>query len=188
VGDVNGDGRADILTTEGWYEGPADPRQEWTFVPAKLGGPCAQMHVYDVNGDGLNDVISSSAHNVGVWWHEQKRGANGTEFVQHEIDASFSQSHALVMADINGDGVMDFVTGKRFWAHGPNGDVNPGDPCVIYWFELKRSGGKVTWERHEIDNDSGVGTQFLVTDVNGNGLLDVVTSNKKGVHLFEQVR
>lgn len=189
VGDINGDGRADILTTEGYYEAPADPRQEeWKFIPAKLGGPCAHMHVYDVNGDGLSDVVTSSAHNIGVWWHEQRRGANGPEFIQHEIDASFSQSHALEMADINGDGVMDFVTGKRFWAHGPNGDVNPGDPCVLYWFELKRRNGKVSWERHEIDNDSGVGTQFLVTDVNGDGLLDVVTSNKKGVHLFEQVR
>ena len=101
------------------------------------------MYVYDFNGDGLPDVISSSAHNFGVWWYEQKKGASGPEFVQHEIDRSFSQSHALVMADIKGDGQPDFVTGKRWWAHGPKGDVNPNDPAVLYWFEFKRQAGQV---------------------------------------------
>jgi hypothetical protein len=189
IGDVNGDGRPDIITKAGWYEQPANPRTSpWKFVPANLGPDCAQMYTYDVNGDGLADVVSSSAHNIGVWWYEQKKGPNGPEFTQHVIDDSFSQSHSLVMADINGDGVMDFVTGKRFWAHGPTGDVRPGDPAVIYWFELKRSGGNVQWIKHEVDSDSGVGTQFLVADVNKDGLPDIVTSNKKGVFIFLQQR
>ncbi len=188
VGDVNGDGRLDILCTEGyWVASPDRTPAGWTFVPAALGPDCAQMYVYDFNGDGLPDVISSSAHNFGVWWYEQKKGASGPEFVQHEIDRSFSQSHALVMADINGDGQPDFVTGKRWWAHGPNGDVNPNDPAVFYWFEFKRQAGQVVWTKHLIDSNSGVGTQFTVADVNGDGRLDVVTSNKKGVFLFEQV-
>lgn len=188
VGDVTGDGRADIIVTEGYWEAPADPRTgPWKFVPAKLGPDCAQMHAFDVNGDGLPDVISSSAHAVGLWWYEQVRTAAGIEFRQHVIDDSFSQLHALVLADINGDGVPDLVTGKRYWAHGPAGDVRPGDPPMLYWFELKRTGGRVEWIRHEIDNDSGVGTQFVVADMNGDGRLDVVTSNKKGVFLFVQV-
>ena len=41
---------------------------------------------------------------------------------------------------------------------------------------------------HVIDNDSGIGTQFVVADFNGDKLPDIVTANKKGVFLFEQVR
>jgi hypothetical protein len=93
-----------------------------------------------------------------------------------------------VLADINGDGLMDIVTGKRFWAHGPEGDVRPGDACVLYWFELQRNGGEVHWIRHLIDSDSGVGTQFEVIDLNGDGLPDIVVANKKGVFLFQQQR
>jgi hypothetical protein len=58
----------------------------------------------------------------------------------------------------------------------------------LYWYELVRRNGKVEWIPHEIDHASGVGTQFEVADVNGDGLLDVVTSNKRGVYYFEQVR
>ncbi len=189
IGDINGDGRPDIITPQGYYEAPADPRSgPWKFVPANLGSDCAQMYVYDVNGDGIPDVISSSSHNIGIWWYEQKKGPNGPEFIKHVIDDSFSQTHSMVMADINHDGTMDIVTGKRFWAHGPTGDIRPGDPAMIYWYELHRNKGKVSWTRHTVDNDSGVGTQFTVADMNRDGKLDIITSNKKGVYLFLQTK
>jgi hypothetical protein len=189
IGDVNGDGRPDVITRHGYWEAPSDPRRPgWRFVPGDLGPDCAHMHAFDVDGDGLPDVLSSSAHLKGIWWHRQDRGPDGPRFTSRVIDDTWSQSHGLVLADINGDGVPDLVSGKRFWAHGPAGDVEPDFPAVLYWYELRRSGGGVEWIRHPIDDDSGVGTQFEVVDVNGDGLLDVVTANKKGVFLFEQVR
>jgi len=187
LGDVNGDGRLDILVKEGWWEAPAaaSEEREWTFHPAPLGEDCAQMYAYDFDGDGDADVLSSAAHRVGIWWHEQL--APG-QWKTHLIDDRITQTHALCLADINGDGLPDFVTGKRWWAHGPKGDVRPDDPAVVFWYELQREGGRPVWIPHAIDHDSGVGTQFEVVDVDGDGLLDVVTSNKKGVYLFQQVR
>jgi VCBS repeat protein/FG-GAP repeat protein len=186
LGDVNGDKRNDIVVPQGWWEAPENRASgAWQFHAAPLGENCAQMYVYDFDGDGDGDVLSSSAHGVGMWWHEQLPEG---KWQTHEIDRSFTQTHALCLADINGDGLADFVTGKRWWAHGPKGDIDPDKPAVMYWFELRREGGKPSWIPHQFDHDSGVGTQFEVADVNGDGLLDVVTANKKGAHYFQQVR
>jgi len=185
LGDVNKDGKQDVVITEGWWQAPTgDAQGEWQFHPQPFGQPCSQMHVYDFDGDGDNDVLSSSAHQTGIWWHEQTPEGWKT----HEIDKSFSQTHAMCLADINGDGLMDFVTGKRWWAHGAAGDPGSDQPAVMVWFELTRDGNRPVWIPHQFDHDSGVGTQFEVVDMNADGLLDVITSNKKGTHYFEQVR
>jgi hypothetical protein len=321
VGDVNGDGRLDVLCTAGWWEQPAkDDGKPWKFHPAVLVPDCADMFAYDLNGDGLNDILTSSAHRTGLWWHEQRRGKGGEPvFLRHDLfptpqDAArlpknhrlsrdeqdvfqainkvrasqkrapwrvnltlcelahaatdaeakgtkglskpegvarvvtvagpadagklaerifadkalqsgpmaapnleigvgvareakgdgcrcvvllgsrkvfalFGQSHALHVVDINGDGLKDLVTGRRYWAHGPHGDDTPADPPYLYWFEARRGkSGQVTFTPHLIDDDSGVGTQFAIADINGDGLPDIIVSNKKGVFIFVQVR
>ena len=182
VGDIDGDGHEDVLTTVGIFRGPS-----YQFVPTNLGPDCAQMFVFDVDGDGKNDVVSSSAHAKGVFWHRQ---GDGLSFTGNVIDESFSQSHALVVADLDADGTPELITGKRRWAHGPTGDVDPDAPAVLYWYSLQRGAGGPRWTRHEVDSesDSGVGTQFVVEDVNGDGLLDIATANKEGVFLFTQRR
>jgi hypothetical protein len=185
MGDVNGDGRNDILTKDGYYAAPVNSKVGmWTFIKADLGDDCAQMRVFDVNKDRRADVVTSSAHARGVWWFEQQKEG----FARHLIDATISQTHSLSIADIDRDGQTDVITGKRVWPHGPNGDVGPNEPAWLVWYQLKRTNKGVEWERHLIDDDSGVGTQFEVRDLNRDGLLDIVTANKKGVFLFEHLR
>lgn len=202
VGDINGDGRRDLLAHTGWWEQPAslagDP--PWTHHAVDFGPGGAQMYAYDVNGDGRADVITSiDAHRYGLSWFEQPPpGADGKNWREHPITSrqagekprgvQFSQPHALVLADIDGDGLEDIVTGKRRWAHGSKGDLDPDAPAVLYWFKLRRQDGAATYEPHLIDGNSGAGTQFVATDLNGDRRPDIVISNKNGVFVFIQHR
>jgi hypothetical protein len=192
VGDMNGDSRLDVICKGGWWEQPAkDDGKPWKFHPANLGEDCADMYTYDMDGTGKPAVISSSAHRYGIWAHLQIPSPTGDpKFMTRALFPKlFSQSHAMNLVDINGDGLKDLVTGKRWWAHGPTGDADPNNPAVLYWFEAKRgSDNRITFTPHQIDNDSGIGTQFVVADINGDQLPDVVVSNKKGVFVFEQIR
>jgi hypothetical protein len=196
AGDVNGDGRDDILDQAGWFEQPAAAETAWTFHPVAFapeeGG--AQMLVFDANGDGRNDVITSlNAHAYGLSWFEQR--PDGV-FAEHRILSpvpaenraeGFSQLHALAAGDLNGDGATDFVTGKRRWAHGANRDWEPNSDPVLVWFEARRNGkGGAEFVAREIDRESGVGTQFVIQDLNQDGKPDIAVANKSGVFLFLQ--
>ena len=193
-GDVNGDGRTDILESKGWWEQPAkwDGTTPWMLHEAQFGAGGAQMYATDVNGDGKADIITSlAAHQYGLAWFEQTNDGGAQGWTRHmltgtqpgegETGVIFSQPHAIDLVDMNGDGLKDIVTGKRCWAHGNAGDPEPNAPHVLYWFEMKRDGGKAKFIPHIIDDSSGVGTQVMATDVNGDGKLDVVVGNKRGL-------
>lgn len=184
MGDLNMDGNPDLIITEGWWESPTNPKDgQWKFHTAKLGEPAAQMYVQELNGDDKPEVISSSAHQLGIWWHEQEpTGA----WVTHLVDSSFSQTHGLELVDINRDGNKDLVTGKRYFAH-MGKDPGGNKPPQLVWFEYI-PGKTPKWTKHIIDENSGVGVQVIVEDFFGNGLMDIIVANKKGVFLFEQLR
>ena len=186
AGDVNGDGRTDIITPKGWFEAPTDPRNgTWIWHPEFDLGTTGFIYALDVNGDGRVDLVTSAAHDYGIFWMEQQPNH---EWKKHMIDDTWSQAHAMTMVDLNRDGKPDFVTGKRYMAH----DHDPGarEPLGIYWYEFLRSGdGSVSWVKHIVDYSTrtGGGMQIRVVDLDSDGLLDLVTPGKSGLFLFHQL-
>ncbi len=215
VGDVNKDGRMDLITKEGWWEQPAsltgDPQwklHEYYFAPkgssTRDGVGPSQMPVYDVNGDGRNDVVSAlDAHGWGLAWFENvDDGSGGITFIKHMImgnrseeakyGAAFSEPHAVALCDIDGDGLKDVVSAKRWWVHKNSGsDPETDSPAVAYWFRLTRSPtfeGGAKFTPHLIDTSSGIGTEIYCGDMNGDTYPDITMAGKKGSFIFLQKR
>ncbi len=200
VGDVSGNGHPDVLMADGWWENPGPSSEDtlWRHHPADFGRGGAQMYAYDVDGDGYSDVITSlSAHEWGIAWFRQSRHDEEIRFEQRLImgeriednpyGVRFSQPHAVALVDMDGDGLKDVVSGKRYWAHGPDGDPEPNAPAVLYWFRLVRSDdGNATFVPYLIDDDSGAGVHLAVDDLTGDGYPDVAVANKKGTFVFHQ--
>jgi hypothetical protein len=201
AGDINMDGLIDILEKSGWWEQPKnwDRTTPWkyhaySFSPGKGG---AQMFAYDVNGDGLNDVVTAmNAHGYGLSWFEQVTKEDHIWFKEHQVMTNkaedntygvcFAQLHGMACADIDNDGIPDIVTGKCYYAHSGK-DLSAEDPAVIYWFKtVRHSDGSAELIPYKIDDDSGTGRQISTGDLNSDGKMDVVVGNKKGVFVFIQ--
>lgn len=203
IGDLNGDGRRDVIFAGGWLEQPqkldGDPR--WTEHPAPFSGGGyggAEMHVYDVDGDGDSDVITSlAAHDFGLAWFEQVSAEGKLTFKQHLIMGSkpaqnryglvFSELHSVNLVDIDGDGLKDIVTGKTYWSHhdqSPQWDAGP----VTYWFKLVRRSDGIEWVPYRADDEAGIGRQLRLEDLNADGLPDIVMGGMRGAHILMHQR
>lgn len=186
IGDLNGDGLEDILFESGWYERPKKlaMNQPWKWHEDWFLHASIPMIILDLNGDGRNDFIYGLGHDFGLFWREQlKPSADGTlQWKEHVIDKSFSQPHVLHMADIDGDGENELITGKRVFAHNgrdPGGKEEP----VLYYYNWDKS--KNRFERKTIVRGSaGTGLQIATGDLNGDGRLDIAVAGKSGTYVI----
>jgi len=196
TGDINADGHMDIITRNGWYEGPQDgSKYHFEFHPVpfdKMADAAhpqlqfAQMLVFDVDQDGDNDVFGSSAHRHGIWWFEHIEEDGTIKFIKHELPIHISQVHALALGDLNNNGVPDVITGKRYLAHNGN-DPGWDEDLLLLWIEPYNDlSNQTQFNIIEIDKGVGVGTQIQLVDMNQDNRDDILVSNKTGTHLFLQ--
>jgi hypothetical protein len=210
-GDVNGDGRTDLLTPKGWFEAPADPAHgSWAWHPDwQLGATGIQILARDVDGDGLADIVYGMGHNYGLFWLQQNKGSGGERtWTKQTIDNSVASVHALMWSDIDGDGkAHELVTGKRVYAH----EIEPGatDGSLVAWYAFDQS--SKNWVKHVIfqgepaknapakggdrlalkdfpTGTAGTGLQMTAIDIDRDGDLDLLCPGKSGLYLFENLR
>jgi dienelactone hydrolase len=186
-GDINGDGRGDLVSPYGWLEAPQDRRSgTWRWHPDfKLHHDGSiPLLVFDVDGDGDNDLVWGRGHDIGLYWMEQVRDGDARQWVMHAIDTSWSQPHSLLLADLDNDGQPEVIAGKRYLGHDGH-DAGEYDPLVIYWYRFDRAAK--TWQRGLIGWGVGFDLDPKAADVDGDGDIDIVAPARNGLSLFENL-
>ena len=190
-GDVNGDGKEDIVFNQGWYECPADGpfsgAWEW-HKDFELPHASCPVIITDLNGDGSNDIIWADGHGYGLYWEEQlePQPDGSTTWRQHLIDKKFSQAHCLAWEDIDGDEKPELITGKRYYAHSGK-DMGAEDRITVHYYDWNPETSE--WRKNlisdaEAGQGPGIGLQIRVADLDENGWPDVVVPGKSGTHIL----
>jgi hypothetical protein len=226
IADINGDGKADVLTPHGWFEQIDANNDKWLWhADWDLGDAGFPILGYDVNHDGKLDLIYGQGHGYGLYWLEQAGTPAHRKWIRHTIDESFSQSHALALVDIDGDGTPELITGKRYRGHS-GGDPGSYDPVVIYAYKLPTKAQLASAKAHasgarpshsgastdtpgnsgnmqvagskadpiftritlSVNGTASAGTQFVATDFDHDGDIDLASAGKLGVHVLENLK
>jgi FG-GAP-like repeat len=165
IGDVNGDGRADIASaakTGNWFAVwlQQDSGSWKKQIIANNEPGATNIEPVNVNSDGNMDFIATRGHGKGVLWFE------GPDWKKHDIDPSHPYPHSLAVGDMDGDGDIDAVTCSAVY------DGDPKRP-VLAWFE--NTGGK--FKVHRIADDQA-SYDTRLADMDGDGDLDILIAGQ----------
>ncbi len=163
TGDLNGDGRADVVRVDGSKSGFGVilSQANGTFLPeVKYPGNGTQLIAMgDLDGDRKLDVVTTTY--VGQTWTVlSSLGKGDGTFDRWAVTSRMGyQLTSLTLGDVNGDGVLDAVLSDgNIWVMLGQGDG---------YFQLPTAGVQ-----------SGAGAVVALGDLNGDGKLDLVVGKQ----------
>lgn len=187
-GDINSDGRVDVIGPTGWAEAPENRRADrWVFHEEFfLGGAPVPVMAHDVDKDGDNDLLTTRAHDFGIYWFENTGNSRERTWVKHVIDTSWSGAHAPLWGDLDKDGNMELIVGKRYRAH-EGRDPGEYDPQYGYRYEFDPK--TRTWHRWLLTYNEGVGFGLdpKIADLDADGDDDLLLGGRHGLYWLENL-
>lgn len=211
-GDVNGDGKVDIITPKGWFEATSDHTAKgWKWHGEfDLGATGIQILGKDIDGDGLTDLVYGMGHNRNLLWVKQEKGSGDERKWSKPmvIDDTLSSVHVALWADLDGDGkANELISGKRVYAHEiEEGDIEPSQVAYYTFDKAKNAWSKHSLYKGEAANKdtpkeankrsaqkdfapgtAGTGLEIMATDIDGDGDIDLLCPGKSGLYWFENL-
>jgi len=185
VGDIDDDGRNEVVMGTYWYKYVDGQWQEHKFARGYITNKVA---IGDVDEDGKNEVVLAEGDPMiygkiqggRLGWF--KPGADITAlWDEHTLDDGLMDAHTLQLADISGNGRLDIITGEIGWAD-PQRGFKRRQPWVLVYENL----GSGQFARHIIDQGTGA-HEGLALDLRGSGKLDFVCKPLHGPHRWDVV-
>jgi len=179
VGDVNGDGIADIVFAENsataqpiYFGDGAGGFSQSSQIISTTGGTNGANNVAlaDFNGDGLNDMFVNIDAGIKVFLNAQNAEAPGTftDTGQSLTSTKTNQSYrGLAVGDIDGDGDIDAVTGS--WAENMDIWINDGNGTFSNTGVLGTG---------RLNTSAGASNGVDMGDLDGDGDLDIFAFNR----------
>ncbi len=172
LGDINGDGMLDLVTAR--YGATArlgngnGTFRSGILYDTEQGGPSYAVTLGDLNGDGKLDLLSAGSNDAtGQGGVTVRLGnGNGTFRADTQYSSDIVQTNALTLGDLNGDGILDLVTGGS--SLGGRVTVRLGTSSGTF--------GSATNYASEATNTYAVD----LGDLNGDGVLDLISTGTGG--------
>ena len=176
VGDIAGNGHADIVAADTWFENKDGKGTAWVAhknIPFGRAGPfgvCVRCALVDIDGDGRKELVMADCDIVGSKVAILKNAdGKGTSWSRQDMPMSFTYGslHSLAVADFNNDGRLDILSNEQEELL-PPGRENPR------WVVWENLGGGRFAERLILDTRLG-GHELVAGDVDGDGRIDILS-------------
>ena len=191
TGDVNGDGRTDVVAINAtdlvWFEAPGWQKRVILTGATPRDNVCLALH--DIDRDGRLDVALGASWqptntSSGGTLHWARQGAPGAEWTLHSI-AEEPTLHRIRWADVDGDGNRELVV-VPLHGRGTKGPDWQGQGARILIFTPPADPARDPWPVEVADDTLHIVHNFLPLNMDDTKAEEILTASREGVSLLHR--